>query len=562
MRLKLSCLAAVALALLPTSVLGRGKKIAFGRDVQLLAELGIEPNIGRYDHANLHSVISHSAMANVKDEYISIPIDHNNASAGTYRNRFWVSDEFYQAGKPIMVYDAGETDAAPVAQAHLTSSLSFFRSMLEEFNAMGIVWEHRYYGESTPYPVNYDTPPERYRYLTIKQALADLPYFAQNFSRQSYPDVDLTPEGTPWIMLGGSYAGFRAALTRIEYPDTIYAAWASSAPVQAQVNMTNYFDQVYRGMVANGWTNCTKDIRAGLEYIDEQLLNNATAASIMQLFLGPGAEVNSNEDFTAALVTMYGSFQSYGMDGGSASLGAFCEYMELDPNTNQTAGPDGLAPTYGNQFVAERWAAWPVLTDLINQNMDTNCRSRKTSLGQECDLSKPYGDPSAISWTWQYCTEWGFYQANNAGPHALLSRYQTLEYQQHICNRQFPSAIEKGLLPPQPLTDQTNEEFGGWTIRPSNTYTSGGEFDPWRTLSVFSTEDTAPQGIQISNQIPACGAKTNENVIFGYVLENSEHCFDFQMPPSAGKLSRALFTSALLQWLQCFGTGAETSTKS
>ncbi|PYH47180.1 putative serine peptidase, family S28 [Aspergillus saccharolyticus JOP 1030-1] len=559
---KISCLAAIGIALLPSCVVGQGKKIPFGRDVQILAELGIEPDIDRPEHATVHSAISHSAMLTVKDEYITIPIDHTNSSAGTYKNRFWVSDEFYQAGKPILVYDAGETDAASVAGAHLTSSLSFFRSTLQEFNAMGIVWEHRYYGKSTPFPVNYNTPPEHYKYLTTKQALADIPYFAQNFSRKSHPDVDLTPKGTPWIMIGGSYAGIRASLTRNEYPDTIYAAWSSSAPIQAEVNMTNYFDQVHRGLVASGWTNCTKDIRAGLEYIDEQLSSNETAGAMMQLFLGPGAEKNTNGDFTAALVAMYGSFQSYGMNGGSAGLGAFCEYMETDPNTNQSAGPDGLAPTYGKQYVAERWAAWPVLTALVNQNMDTNCRGLNSSLAQECDLSKPYGDPSAISWTWQYCTEWGFYQANNAGPHALLSSYQTLEYQQYICNRQFPDAIKKGLLPPQPLTDQTNRDFGGWSIRPSNTYTSGGEFDPWRTLSVLSTEDTAPQGIRISNDIPPCGVKTNEDTVFGYLMENSEHCFDFQMLPTAGKLSRGLFTSALLQWLQCFGTGAGTSPKS
>ncbi|OJJ95915.1 hypothetical protein ASPACDRAFT_1875474 [Aspergillus aculeatus ATCC 16872] len=562
MYVKLSCLAAIAVALLPSSVVGRGKKIPFGRDVQLLAELGIEPDLDRHVYASIHSAVSHSAMVTVKDEYVSIPIDHNNASAGTYRNRFWVSDEFYQAGKPILVYDAGETEAASVAQAHLTSSLSFFRSTLEEFNAMGIIWEHRYYGKSTPFPVTYDTPPENYQYLTTKQALADLPYFARNFSRKAHPDVDLTPAGTPWVMIGGSYAGIRAALTRQEYPDTIFAAWSSSAPVQAQVNMTEYFDQVYRGMVASGWANCTKDIRAGLEYIDEQLSSNQTAGSIKQLFLGSEAEKNSNGDFTAALVAMYGSFQSYGMNGGTAGLGAFCEYLETDPNTNQTAGPDGLASIYGKQYVAERWAAWPVLTALVNQNMDTNCRGQNTSLPLECDLSKPYGDPSTISWTWQYCTEWGFYQANNAGPHALLSSYQTLEYQQHICNRQFPDAIKKGLLPAQPLTEQTNREFGGWTIRPSNTYTSGGEFDPWRTLSVLSTEDTAPQGVQFSSDIPSCGVTTNENTVFGYILEDSEHCFDFQMLPTAGKLSRETFTTALLQWLPCFGTGAGTSTKS
>ncbi|PYI12008.1 serine peptidase, family S28 [Aspergillus sclerotiicarbonarius CBS 121057] len=548
-------IAAIGVSLLSQPVVASGQgKSPFGWGVQSLAHFGLSPDLVINNQQSIHSLVSHSAMtATLETEYVTIPLDHDNTSAGTYENRFWVNDEFYKPGKPIMVYDAGETDGEAVAQAYLTSSLSFFRGLLEELDAMGIAWEHRYYGESTPAPISYDSPPETFQYLNTKQALADLPHFASNFSRKNYPDIDLTPQGTPWIMVGGSYAGIRAALTRNEYPETIFAAFSSSAPVEARINMTMYYDQVYRGMVANGWTNCTQDIRAALDYIDDQLSDEETASSIKQLFFGSGAEINSNGDFTATLTGIYGFFQSYGMSGGSGGLGSFCTYLEVDPETNGTTGPDGLAPAYGGQYVAERWAQWPVFTELVNENMATNCRSLNESAPLDCDFSKPYGDPSAISWTWQYCTEWGFYQANNDGPHALLSRYQTLEYQQELCNRQFPSAVVKGLLPPQPLVDDVNQEFGGWTIRPSNVYFSGGEFDPWRTLSILSTEDIAPQGVQFSSTIPGCGVETNENTVFGYVMENSEHCFDFQSAPTPGKLSRGIFTSAMLEWLPCFG---------
>ncbi|PWY69696.1 serine peptidase, family S28 [Aspergillus heteromorphus CBS 117.55] len=548
------CIAVAGLLVTRPVVGSRHGKTPFGRDLQLLAQLGISPDLRGFGHHDLQQLVSHSAMATALEaETITIPLDHDNSSAGTYENRFWVNDEFFEPGKPIMLYDAGETNAEATAYAHLTSSLSFFRPMLEEFHAMGIVWEHRYYGESTPCSIDFDTPPETLKYLDTKQSLADIPYFARNFSRESYPDVDLTPQGTPWIMVGGSYAGVRAALTRNEYPETIFAAFSSSAPVEARMNMTMYFDQIYRGMIASGWTNCTLDIRAALNYIDDQLSSDETASSIKRLFFGSGAENNTNGDFTAALTGIYGFFQNYGMAGGTGGLGSFCKYLETDPNTNKTAGADGLATIYGNKFMAERWAQWPVFTELVNENMDTNCQMLNTSRTLDCDFSKPYGDASAISWTWQYCSEWGFYQANNEGPHALLSRYQTLEYQQEVCNRQFPSAIPKGLLPPQPLTEELNHEHGGWTIRPSNVYFSGGEFDPWRSLSLLSTEDVAPQGIQFSSQIPDCGVKTTQDTVFGYIMENSEHCFDFQAAETVGKLSRGIFTSALLQWLPCFG---------
>jgi hypothetical protein len=414
---------------------------------------------------------------------------------------------------------------------------------------------YRYYGNSTPFPVNKDTPPEHFKYHTTKQALEDIPYFAQKFSRPNLSNLDLTPSSTPWVLVGGSYAGIRAAFARNDYPDVIFAAYSSSAPVQAQVNMSIYYDQVYRGMVGHGLGNCAKDIHAALEYIDEQLSASNTTAAIKQLFFGPGAEKNSNEGFTAALVTLYNNFQSHGIGGTKGSLSEFCGYLEVDPVTKQPAGPGGLAPTRGSKYVAERWAAWPVFTPLVNYYFETNCRGLNATLPPSCELNMLYTDPDSISWTWQYCTEWGFYQSNNFGPHALVSRYQTLEYQQEICNSQFPKAVANGMLPPRPRTEALNEEYGGWIIRPSNTYFSGGEFDPWRTLSVLTTEDIAPgiapHDITFSTEIPNCG-ETKKGTVFGYILKDSEHCFDFQAASEEGKASRDLFKKALTTWLPCF----------
>jgi hypothetical protein len=142
----------------------------------------------------------------------------------------------------------------------------------------------RYYGESLPYPVSHDTPPEHLKYHTTKQARANIRYFAESFGRASFHwgELDLRPQSTPWIMIGGSYAEIRAAFTRNGYPETIYAAYASSAPVHAQVYMGVYYDQVYRGMIANGYESCVKDIQAALKYIDDQLARNETSATIKQ----------------------------------------------------------------------------------------------------------------------------------------------------------------------------------------------------------------------------------------------------------------------------------------
>lgn len=412
---------------------------------------------------------------------------------------------------------------------------------------------HRYYGDSLPFPVNNATPPEHFKYLTNKQALADLPYFAKSFSHPEHKTVDLTPKSTPWVMVGGSYAGMRAAFSRDKYPDTFFASWSSSSPVEARVDMSIYFEQVYDGLVANGYLNCTKDIKAAFEYIDGQLGKNpTTAAAIKKKFFGEGAEENNNGDFTAALAGIMSIFQSFGLGGGEGGLGDFCHYLTTDPETLAPAGPGGFAPYRGKEWIAEHFSAWPAWTDLINKLYNTNCKRVDPSLPLSCVLNPPATDPDTISWTWQYCTEWGYFQSNNFGPHSLLSSYQTLAYQQEYCNQQFPDAIAKSMFPKRPMADTMNNDTGGWSIRPSNTYFSGGQFDPWRTLSTLATESIAPKNVDFTTDIPKCNVKTEESTVFGYILPNAEHCFDFRSNFASAKKSRQLFYQALHSWLPCF----------
>ncbi|KAJ5949970.1 hypothetical protein N7454_001554 [Penicillium verhagenii] len=529
-----------------------GLSSPFRRDLRIMAEMGVSPDLILSRSESIHTIASTNSD-NVTAEYFTMPIDHNNLSVGTYQNRFWVQEEYYQEGGPVFIYDVGESNAETPAKFYLGNSSSVLLEMLEEHGAMGIVWEHRYYGESLPYPVSVDTPPEHFAYLNNEQALADIPLFAKTFSRAGYEDVDLTPSGSPWIMIGGSYSGMRSAFTRDKYPDTIFASFASSAPVEAQIDMSVYFDQVYAAMVANGYQNCTRDIKAAMEYVDAELSKNASsAAAIKKLFFGAGAETNNNGDFTTAIAGIFGYFQSYGFGGGDGSLGSFCEHLETDPNTATVAGPRGFAPYRGKKYVAERFASWPIFIELVNFNYYTNCAGLDTTQPVSCVLSPRATEADVISWTWQFCTEWGYFQTNNIGAHSLLSRYQSLEYVQYTCNRQFPDAVAAGLLPDHPLVKETNSQTGGWKIRPSNVYWSGGEFDPWRTLSPLATDKAAPQNVHLTTDIPKCNEKTAEDTVFGYIMPNAEHCFDFLNDFAPGQISRDHFKGALKEWLPCF----------
>jgi hypothetical protein len=147
----------------------------------------------------------------------------------------------------------------------------------------------------------------------------------------------------------------------------------------------------------------------------------------------------------------------------------------------------------------------------------------------------------------------GYFQSANLGPNQLVSKYNSLQHQHDICHRQFPGA-SPSIFPEWPTVDRTNAVFGGWNIRPSNTYWSGGEFDPWRTLSPLSAEPFAPR-VRAFQDPPRCGQGQGRGEIFGFVMSNAEHCFDFRttgVTVPEGSVSRGYFKAALSEWLKCF----------
>ena len=132
-----------------------------------------------------------------------------------------------------------------------------------------------------------NTTAEQWQFLTTDQALEDVVYFADRFTlpsvhfdstnASSVPDMisrnPLHPSNTPWVWLGGSYPGVRGALLRVRNPETIFAVWASSAPVHAQVDMAAYYKAAERSLTRN----CSADWVAVTRFVDDTLANGTAA---------------------------------------------------------------------------------------------------------------------------------------------------------------------------------------------------------------------------------------------------------------------------------------------
>jgi hypothetical protein len=470
-------------------------------------------------------------------EWVTLPLDHKNSSAGNFSNRYWVNDEFYRPGGPVFLLDVGEGRASKLQVLELINEQSYAVPLLRQFGGIGIIWEHRYYGDSTPTNITASTSAMDLKYLNTEQALADIPAFASIFKRNTI-SYDLTPAGTPWIFIGGSYPGMRAAFARRLYPDTIFASWASSAPVQASVDMSFYHEPIWQGLHNHGLGNCAADIHAAVIEFDGSLDNPRTGPALKDKLFGPGCGIPSNREMAFSMANIFDRWQYAGI---TPQLRDFCTWISTDLETNTTSGSNGWAATKGASFTIERWASW--------RSWDQNCTDTSSNIdtGDEKEKAEELAD--SIAWDWQTCTEWGFFQSANLGPHQLISKFNDLESWQKDCHANFPGGLENGLLPVWPRTNETNAKFGGWDIRPSNTFWTAGELDPWRSLSPLSDMPFSPMNHPDQN-IPECGK--SEAHLFGYLLKDAQHCYDLNEDFKGGDAARNLFAEALKKWLPCF----------
>ncbi|KAK0544641.1 Serine carboxypeptidase S28 [Tilletia horrida] len=184
--------------------------------------------------------------------YFTQPLDHfANTTNATFEQRFWVSTKYYnpKSHKPVPVYvvDGGETSGAgriPFLEQGILDILA------EATDGISIVLEHRYYGASKPKLSDIGNKTywdvDALRWLNNEQALEDSARFMRNVKIPGV-EVDLSANKTPWVYIGGSYAGARAAHMRVLYPDIVFGAISSSGVTAALDMYSQYYYPIARG---------------------------------------------------------------------------------------------------------------------------------------------------------------------------------------------------------------------------------------------------------------------------------------------------------------------------
>jgi Serine carboxypeptidase S28 len=366
-------------------------------------------------------------------------------------------------------------------------------------NGLGVILEHRYYGESFPV-ANLST--ESLRFLTTDQALADTAYFAKNIIFPGLEDKDLTASTTPYIAYGGSYAGAFVAFLRKIYPDIYWGAISSSGVTKAIHDYWEYFEAARR-FAPEGCAVATEKLT---NIVDNVLLgNDEIAKKELRGVFGLG-NLTHDTDFALVLSRGIEGLQDTNWDP-EVSSPCFSFYC-ANVTSQEILYPETVAlnSTVRELLVVAGYKAEvdsltiPMLNYIgyVNATAIANCtqthdecftRYNETFYAQD-DISQQWR-----SWPYQFCTQyvslsthawcvadnrprWGYLATGSGVPDShlpLISRLIDLEYTSLICQYAFN-------ITSAPDVEAINKH-GGFDFSYPRVAIIDGQADPWRAAT-------------------------------------------------------------------------------
>lgn len=419
------------------------------------------------------------------DYYLDQKLDHFDRSNNElFQQRYFVNTTYWKGeDAPVFLCVGGE--GPPLTYMVLVSSVHC-NDMVElapKHGALLLALEHRYYGPSTPHD-NWST--DNLKYLSSEQALGDIAHFHTEMTTK----FGLT-EANKWVTFGGSYPGnsnilFRslficklyvlgmmAGLARLRYPHMVHASVSSSSPLEAQVEMAEYYEVVANSMsneYVGGSSDCLNAIKDGHVTVGEMLTTETGRRDLESLFNVCGKNALENE-------------QNQEQFAGNGVV-----YLPVQSNDPACATP------YCN---IEKVCDLMVDTS-IGSPLDRLVSLHKAQSGGACTVvshdlvMKALAEPTnpERAWLYQTCNEWGFYQTCPVGSSCpYVQGLHTVDSDYEMCQQSFnisQSSVDDNI-------EFANAMYGGKNIQGTRIMYPNGEIDPWSSLGVLeSPNDQEP----------------------------------------------------------------------
>ncbi|KAF2892028.1 hypothetical protein ILUMI_14145 [Ignelater luminosus] len=228
-----------------------------------------------------------------------------------------------------------------------------------------------------------------------------------------------------WVAFGGSYSGALAAWLRLKFPDLVHGAVASSAPILAKVDFS--------------------DDKFHLCEPIENSVNNSK--HISTLYLSIASKFAETVQYNDQLQTQ---------------ITNVCNTMNNEKNGEPI---DRLAAV-----VSSDDCLYYNYSGIVDSLMDT----------------KVIPENMFRQWTYQTCTEFGFYATSSAHP-SVFGHGFPVEYFIEMCSDTFGQQFNADYINSQ--VKDTNRRYGGLKINVTNVVFVHGSIDPWHALGLTQTRN-------------------------------------------------------------------------
>lgn len=401
-----------------------------------------------------------------QDEWFTQNLDHfNPINNETWQQRFYVNDEYYKSSGPVFLMIGGEGEATAKWMVQ-----GAWIQYAKEHNALCFQLEHRYYGKS--YPTE-DLSTENLVYLNSEQALADLAFFitAMNEKYKLY--------SRKWIAFGGSYPGSLAAWLREKYSHLVHGAISSSGPLLAKADFTEYFDVVVASLGTFS-DDCVKSVKEGISQVDILMKHRIGQKSLNQQFKLCTPIENSVEnrlDISNFYENLAGNFASV------------VQYNK-DNSPHATVTIDNVCSIMVNTSIGASVSRLAAVNDLLLNISNAKCLDYKyDKMIKEMKNSSLNSSVStgARQWTYQTCTEFGFYQTSNTIDAVFGDKFN-LDFFVKQCVDVYGTSFNNETL--DKSIKRTNIYYGALNPQTTNVIYVHGSIDPWHALGLISSEDS------------------------------------------------------------------------
>ncbi|XP_012791270.2 thymus-specific serine protease [Sorex araneus] len=446
-----------------------------------------------------------------KEGWLQQPLDPFNASDGrSFLQRYWVNSQHWSGpGGPVFLHLGGESSLGPgsVMRGHPAA-------LAPAWGALVVGLEHRFYGLSVPAG---GLEMAQLRFLSSRHALADVAS-----ARLALTRLLNVSASSPWICFGGSYAGSLAAWARLKFPHLVFASVASSAPVRAVLDFSEYNDVVSRSLTnteIGGSPECRAAVSAAFEEVARRLRAGGMALSALRTELGACGDMGRAEDQAELLEALQalvgGAVQYNGQAGAPLSVRQLCGL---------------LLPEGGNGSRSAPYRGLRRAVKVITNSLGQKCLSysRAETVAQLRDTEPQVSGVGDRQWLYQTCTEFGFY-VTCEGPRCPFSQRPALPSHLELCEQVFGISLSSIAL----AVARTNAFYGGQTPGASRVLFVNGDTDPWHVLSVTQNLGASESAL---------------------LIPNGSHCLDMapERPSDSPslRLGRQTIAQQLQTWLQ------------